>query len=71
MALAQGNSQNPAQPLSQAPTASLYPGQITSSLLPAKGGWGLVHMPTQVQTLQAFFFCFLFFWVTGKMSTLC
>ena len=53
MALAQGNSQNPAQPLSQAPTASLYPGQITSSLLPAKGGVGLVHMPTQVQALQA------------------
>ena len=40
MALAQGNSQNPAQPLSQAPTASLYPGQITSSLLPARGGGG-------------------------------
>ena len=53
MALAQGNSQNPAQPLSQASTASLYPGQITSSLLPAKGGVGLVHMPTQVQALQA------------------
>ena len=53
MALAQGNSQNPAQPLSQAPTASLYPGQITSSLLPAKGGVGLVNMPTQVQALQA------------------
>ena len=31
---------NPAQPLSQAPTASLYPGQITSSLLPARGGGG-------------------------------
>ena len=45
MALAQGNSENPAQPLSQAPTTSLYPGQITSSLLPAKGGVGLVHVP--------------------------
>ena len=43
----------PAQPLSQAPTASLYPGQITSSLLPARGGVGVVHMPTQVQALQA------------------
>ena len=40
MALAQGNSQEPAQPLSQAPTASLYPGQITSSPLPAEGGRG-------------------------------
>ena len=38
MALAQGNSQKSAQPLSQASIASLYPGQITSSLVRARGG---------------------------------
>ena len=46
MALAHGNSQDPAQPLSQAPTAPLHPGQITSSLLSAEGGVGQVHVPT-------------------------
>ena len=37
----------------QAPTAALYPSQITSSLLPAEGGVRLVHVPTQVQARQA------------------
>ena len=51
-ALAQGNTHNPAQPLSQASTAFLYPDQITSSLLPARGMLGLLLVPTQVQAVQ-------------------
>lgn len=53
IALAQGNSQSSAQLPSLAPTAALFPGELTSSLPPAKGGVGLVEVPTQVQALQA------------------
>ena len=52
MALAQGNSQGSAQ-LPAAPGAALFPGELTSSLPLSKGGVGLVHVPTQVQALQA------------------
>ena len=53
LALAQGNSQTPAQLPSLAPLGALFPGVLTSSLPPAKGGVGLVEVPTQVQALQA------------------
>jgi len=53
LALAQGNSQGSAQLPSAAPGAALFPGELTSSLPLSKGGVGLVHVPTQVQALQA------------------
>jgi len=53
VALAQGYSQGSAQLPSAAPGAALFPGELTSSLPLSKGGVGLVHVPTQVQALQA------------------
>ena len=38
---------------SAAPGAALFPEELTSSLPLSKGGVGLVHVPTQVQALQA------------------
>ncbi|KAL3154646.1 hypothetical protein ABBQ32_014093 [Trebouxia sp. C0010 RCD-2024] len=35
------------------PSAALFPRVLTSSLLPAQGGVGLVEVPTQIQALQA------------------
>ncbi|KAL3151122.1 hypothetical protein ABBQ38_012988 [Trebouxia sp. C0009 RCD-2024] len=53
LALAQGNSQDSAALPAPAPSAALYPRVLTSSLLPAQGGVGLVEVPTQIQALQA------------------
>ena len=53
LALAQGSSQGSAQLPSAAPGAALFPGELTSSLPSSEGGVGLVHVPTQVQALQA------------------
>jgi len=53
LALAKGKSQGNAQLPSAAPGAALFPGELTSSLPLSKGGVGLVHVPTQVQALQA------------------
>ena len=53
VALAQGYSQGSAQLPSAAPGAALFPGELTSSLPLSKRGVGLVHVPTQVQALQA------------------
>ena len=39
--------------LSSTPGAALFPGELTSSLPLSGGGVGLVHVPTQVQALQA------------------
>ncbi|KAL3135278.1 hypothetical protein ABBQ38_006250, partial [Trebouxia sp. C0009 RCD-2024] len=36
-----------------ASSAALFPRVLTSSLLPAQGGVGLVEVPTQIQALQA------------------
>ena len=51
--LLQGNPQGiahlPCEPLG----AALFPGELTSSLSLAKGGVGLVHVPSQIQALQA------------------
>ncbi|DBA84921.1 TPA: hypothetical protein ACH3X1_005932 [Trebouxia sp. C0004] len=52
-ALAQGNSQDSAALPAPAPSAALFPRVLTSSLLPAQGGVGLVEVPTQIQALQA------------------
>ncbi len=38
---------------SSAPGAALFPGELTSSLPLSKGGLGFVHVPTQIQALQA------------------
>ena len=51
--LLQGNSQGSAQLPCGAPGAALFPGELTSSLPLARGGVGLVHVPTQIQALQA------------------
>ena len=53
VALLQGNLQGSAQLPCEAPGAALFPGELTSSLPLPKGGVGLVHVPTQVQALQA------------------
>ena len=53
LALAQDCSQGSAHLPSAAPGAELFPGELTSSLPLSKGGVGLVHMPTQIQALQA------------------
>ena len=53
LALAKGKSQGNAQLPSAAPGAALFPGELTSSLPLSGGGVGLVHVPTQVQALQA------------------
>ncbi|KAA6412934.1 MAG: hypothetical protein FRX49_13766 [Trebouxia sp. A1-2] len=53
VALAQGHSQGSAQLPCAAPGAALFPGELASSLPLSKGGVGLVHVPTQVQALQA------------------
>ncbi|DBB05605.1 TPA: hypothetical protein ACH3X1_012548 [Trebouxia sp. C0004] len=53
LALAQGNSQDSAALPAPAPSAALFPRVLTSSLLPAQGGVGLVEVPTQIQALQA------------------
>ncbi len=53
VALAQDYSQSSAQLPSAASGAALFPGELTSSLPLSKGGVGLVHVPTQVQPLQA------------------
>ncbi len=53
LALALGNSQGSAQLPSAASGAALFPAELTSSLPLSKGGVGLVHVPTQVQALQA------------------
>ncbi|DBB16557.1 TPA: hypothetical protein ACH3X3_014819 [Trebouxia sp. C0006] len=45
----QGSTQLP----SAAPGAALFPGELTSSLTLSKGSVRLVHVPTQVQALQA------------------
>ena len=51
--LLQGNPQGiahlPCEPLG----AALFPGELTSSLSLAEGGVGLVHVPSQIQALQA------------------
>ena len=38
---------------SSAPGAALFPVELTSSLPLSKGGLGFVHVPTQIQALQA------------------
>ncbi|DBA97741.1 TPA: hypothetical protein ACH3X3_012621 [Trebouxia sp. C0006] len=38
---------------SSGPGAALFPGELTCSLPLSKGGVGLVHVPTQIQALQA------------------
>ncbi|KAL3149626.1 hypothetical protein ABBQ32_001668 [Trebouxia sp. C0010 RCD-2024] len=53
IALAQGNSQDSAALPASTPSAALFPRVLTSSLLPAQGGVGLVEVPTQIQALQA------------------
>ena len=41
------------QPWAQVPNGALFPGELTSSLSLAEGAWGLVHVPSQIQALQA------------------
>jgi len=53
VALAQGCSQGSGHLPSSGPWAALFPGELTSSLPLSKGGVGLVHVPTQIQALQA------------------
>ena len=53
VALAQGNSQGSAQLPCVPSGAALFPGELASSLPLTHGGVGLVHVPTQVQALQA------------------
>ena len=53
VALAKGCSQGSAHLPSSGPGAALFPGELTSSLPLSKGGVGLVHVPTQIQALQA------------------
>jgi len=53
VALAHGCSQGSAHLPSSGPGAALFPGELTSSLPLSKGGVGLVHVPTQIQALQA------------------
>ncbi|KAA6416665.1 MAG: hypothetical protein FRX49_13364 [Trebouxia sp. A1-2] len=53
VAVAQGHSQGSAQLPCVAPASALFPGELASSLPLSKGGVGLVHVPTQVQALQA------------------
>ncbi|KAL3153594.1 hypothetical protein ABBQ38_001542 [Trebouxia sp. C0009 RCD-2024] len=53
VALAQGNSQDSAALPAPASSAALFPRVLTSSLLPAQGGVGLVEVPTQIQALQS------------------
>jgi len=59
VASAQDCSQGSAHLPSATPGAALFPGEPTSSLPQSKEGMGLVHVPTQVQALQAqvSFFC--------------
>ncbi|KAL3141660.1 hypothetical protein ABBQ32_004352 [Trebouxia sp. C0010 RCD-2024] len=47
-----GNSQDSAAMLASTPSAALFPRVLTSSLLPAQGGVGLVEVPTQIQALK-------------------
>ena len=42
---------------SAGPGAALFPGELTSSLSLSKGCVGLVHVPTQIQALQATVIC--------------
>ena len=53
VSLAQNCSQGIAHLPSAGPWVAQFPGELTSSLPLLKGGVGLVHMPTQIQTLQA------------------
>ena len=53
VALAQGNSQGSAQLPCVSSGAALFPGELASSLPLTHGGVGLVHVPTQIQALQA------------------
>ena len=53
VALAQGNSQDSTQLPCVSSGKALFPGELTSSLPSAQGGVGLVHVPTQIQALQA------------------
>ena len=53
VALAQGNSQGSTQLPCVSSGQALFPGELTSSLPSAQGGVGLVHVPTQIQALQA------------------
>ncbi len=53
VALAQGCSQGSARLPSSGHGAALFPGELTSSLPMHKGGVGIVHVPTQIQALQA------------------
>ena len=51
--LVHDDSQGSTQLPSAAPGAALFPGELTSSLTLSKGSVRLVHVPTQVQALQA------------------
>ncbi len=53
VALVQGCSHGSAHLPSSGPGTALFPGELTSSLPLTKGGVGLVHVPTQIQALQA------------------
>ena len=53
LALANGSPDCPEQLQGLPRGAALFPGELISSLPPSKGGVGLVHVPTQVQALQA------------------
>ncbi len=53
MALAQGCSQGSAHLPSSGPGAALFSEEFTSFLPLSKGGVGLVHVPAQIQALQA------------------
>ena len=51
--LNKGNSQGSAQLPCVSSGVALFPGELASSLPLTHGGVGLVHVPTQVQALQA------------------
>jgi hypothetical protein len=53
VALARGCSQGSAHLPSSVPGAALFPEELTSSLPLSKGGVGLMHVPTQIQAVQA------------------
>jgi len=53
VALAQDCSHGSAHLPSAAPGAALFPWELASSLPLSKEGVGLVHVPTQIQALQA------------------
>ncbi|DBB18502.1 TPA: hypothetical protein ACH3X3_000142 [Trebouxia sp. C0006] len=53
MSLAQDCSQGNAHLPSAGPRVAQFPWELTSSLPLSKGGLGLVHVPTQIQALQA------------------